>query len=804
MVSGRIAALAAGVALAAVAAGAVPAQAQTQRWSGQAAPVGGPQFGVQPTPPGTGFSHGLTPHNGPGVPNVGGTASGSLFTPVTPTRVLDTRDGTGRNGTVAPVHEGTTVGLDLSGVIPAGTTAVVFNLTATNVTDNTNVTAWPQDAVMPTTSNLNVVPGQTRPNLVTVAVNATRIVNFANHTGDVDLIADLAGYYTVGAGAGYTSQSPSRVLDTRDGTGQNGTAAPVGNNATITLDLSAVLPSSATAVVFNLTGTNVTNNTNVTAWPDGQPQPSASNLNLAPGQTAPNLVTVAVGANRKVDLSNHTGSVDLIADLAGYYATGSGNPFYSLTPVRAFDSRNGDPLGPNSSGAVPFTPWIPAGASAMVYNLTGTDASTATNVTAWPDGQPQPSASNLNLAAGETAPNLAITALGTGGAIRFYNHAGSVNLIMDIAGYFAPAPPACTASCVYAAGFNTTGQLANGTIGGTATSNYAQVPNFPRIAAVTGNDYNGFALRANGDVWAWGDNRYGGLGNTNGGGYGAAVVPAPVAALDGGVKAIAAAEFSAYALRTDGSVWAWGDNSVGEAGYDAAGGSTIQATPKAVPGLLSGVTAIAAAAGTGYALKSDGTVWSWGYNRNGELGAGRSDTFFPTATPIPGLTGVVSIGAGVSNGYAVKSDGTVWAWGSNLFGGLGTTAVHAGNQTDVSTTPVLVQGLSNIKSVGSGESDTGYAVDGNGNLFAWGSNYYGTYGNGTSGSYSTAAVQVPGLTNVTAVAPGIMAGTTVIADGKAYVWGGVQATSPTALPGAPGATVVGAGTYATYAIVPTP
>ncbi|WP_345033827.1 hypothetical protein [Kutzneria kofuensis] len=637
--------------------------------------------------------------------------------------------------------------------------------------------------------------GDVRPNLVTVAVGANRAVDLFNHFGSVDLIADLAGYYATGGGSLFTSMSPTRVLDTRDGTGTGGSKTPVGPNGVVTLDLSAVLPTTATAAVFNLTGTDTTASTVVIAYPDGTNRPSASNLNLVAGQTAPNLVTVAVGANRKVDLFNLSGSVNLIADLAGYYATDRGNPFHSLTPVRALDSRdaNGNsvnPYGPNTARPLDLTPWLPQTAASAVFNLTGTNTTASTVVTAYPDGAARPGASNLNLVAGQTAPNLSIVALGDDGAIQLYNLSGTVDLIVDVAGYFGPAPKPCDTGCVYGSGDNTHAQLANGSIGGSTTA-MTPIAGLNHVTAVTGGQYNGFALRADGTVWGWGDNSVRQMGNGKSTGY--STVPYPVSALDGGVKAIAGNGFTTYALRSDGSVWAWGDNTYGQLGNGTTNPTTV---PRRIPN-LTGVTQIAAGQASGYALLSDGTVWAWGRNANGELGnGGTTDQSAPVR--VGTLTGVTSIAAIWTGGYAVKSDNTAWAWGSNVYGGLGTTAT-----TGNATAPVQIT-LSGVKSVAGGAGFTGYAIKTDGTVWAWGDNTDGQFGNGTSGAVSANAVQVSNLSGVTALVEGNGGALALKPDGTVSAWGAGVGPTPGPVNGIAKATAVGAGATSNYVVVSSP
>ncbi len=138
-----------------------------------------------------------------------------------------------------------------------------------------------------------------------------------------------------------------------------------------------------------------------------------------------------------------------------------------------------------------------------------------------------------------------------------------------------------------------------------------------------------------------------------------------------GVRAIAGGQEAGYALRRDGTIWAWGANDEGQLGNGTIVSSTV---PVAVRN-LTGVTAIAASSegASGYALRGDGTAWAWGLNNTGQLGNGTDDT---SLVPVQvngttGLVGVTAISAGSFSGYALRQDGTVWAWGSNFFGQLG-------------------------------------------------------------------------------------------------------------------------------------
>jgi hypothetical protein len=201
-------------------------------------------------------------------------------------------------------------------------------------------------------------------------------------------------------------------------------------------------------VVLNVTVTGPTTPSFVTVWPEGASRPLASNLNFVPGQTVPNRVIVKVGTGGKVDLYNLTGSVDLVADVGGYFTDstpgGTGTRFVGLTPTRILDTRDGTggypvgAIGAGSSYAVSI--WgaggVPSGATAVVANLTVANPTAFSYLTAWPPDAPRPTASDLNFMPGQTVPNLVVVKIGAGGKINFYNFAGATDAVVDVVGYY--------------------------------------------------------------------------------------------------------------------------------------------------------------------------------------------------------------------------------------------------------------------------------------------------------------------------------------------------------------------------------
>jgi murein DD-endopeptidase MepM/ murein hydrolase activator NlpD len=369
----------------------------------------------------------------------------SKFHSFTPTRILDSRDGTGT--TQAPWAAGETRPLIVTGAggLPTtGISSVVLNVTVTAPQAAGFLTAWPNGLARPMVSNLNFTPGLTVANQVVVKVGAGGKVALFSNAGPVDVIADVVGYYDGGTGDSYNPLPPQRILDSRDGTG--GIHQPWAEGASHDVQVTGVggVPASGvSAVLLNVTAVDGTRPSHLSEWPTGQVKPTASILNFDTSDAVPNLVLAKVGAGGKISLFNNAGNVDIVADVVGWFGTATASNYTPLAGGRILDSRIGmgtpTGFGPQAVSDLQVTgvAGVPAsGVTAVVLNVTVTNPTDASHLIVWPSGGPTPTASNLNFVAGQTVPNLVVVKVGAGGKVSLFNNQGSVDVLADVVGYY--------------------------------------------------------------------------------------------------------------------------------------------------------------------------------------------------------------------------------------------------------------------------------------------------------------------------------------------------------------------------------
>jgi hypothetical protein len=241
----------------------------------------------------------------------------------------------------------------------------------------------------------------------------------------------------------FVSMTPQRLFDTRDGTG--GRVGPLSAQETWSFTVRGQfgVPADAVAVAVNLTAVDATEPTYVTAWPGGELKPFTSNLNPVPGLAVPNLATVRFGSAGDISFFNNAGSVQLLADIVGYFREGDSVGLLPLVPARLLDTRDGTggrlgALGPGESidllvagqGGVSATP------EAVALNVTVTGPTAGSYLTVWPSGEPMPLASSVNMAPGQTVPNMVLARVGSNGMVSIFNNSGSTEVIVDVLGCF--------------------------------------------------------------------------------------------------------------------------------------------------------------------------------------------------------------------------------------------------------------------------------------------------------------------------------------------------------------------------------
>jgi alpha-tubulin suppressor-like RCC1 family protein len=278
-----------------------------------------------------------------------------------------------------------------------------------------------------------------------------------------------------------------------------------------------------------------------------------------------------------------------------------------------------------------------------------------------------------------------------------------------------------------------------------------RIPGLSAIRSITAGDRHLVALAIDGTVLTWGENEAGQLGDGT-------LIPRETPALVpnlSNIISVKAGDVYTLALNQDGTVLAWGDNFYGQLG---SGDTTSSKVPRLIAG-LTGVRKIAAGFAHGAALTEYGAVWTWGHDHFD----GR-DINNANPTVMPDLFDVIEIGAGYEHTLAVKADGTVWAWGANYSNQIGN-----GSTSDFQATPVQVRNLANITKVAS-RYDHSLALAGDGTVWAWGYNFFGQLGDGTT-QIRRMPVQVSGLTDVIAIATSWNYSLAMRADGTVWTWG---------------------------------
>ncbi|QMU68391.1 hypothetical protein [Streptacidiphilus sp. P02-A3a] len=388
--------------------------------------------------------------------SLSGVTAGSDLTPFGPTRLLDT--GTGLGAPKAKVGPDSVLRLRIGGNhgIPTGVTAAVLNVTVADPTSSGHLSAYADGTALPATSNINFVAGQTVPNQVVVTVGADGYVDLYNASGGtVNLITDIAGYFSTTAASGYTPITPHRLLDTRKGI--RVAQAQVPGHSSITALIAGahkgVLPATGvTAVALNITASGAKGAGFLSVVPDGVTSITTSNVNFGANQTIANAAIAPVGADGRIRVYNGSAlPTDIVVDVVGYYSAASRGAYVPLPPTRLLDT------------AAPAVSALPGGdylhlalnvawanVTSWVLNTTVTDTATGGSLAVGWDpntqemylfgsaGRPAtPLYSSLNWTRGETVANLVQARPGPYGLVDFWNTGtGSTDLLVDAFGMY--------------------------------------------------------------------------------------------------------------------------------------------------------------------------------------------------------------------------------------------------------------------------------------------------------------------------------------------------------------------------------
>ena len=432
---------------------------------------------------------------------------------------------------------------------------------------------------------------------------------------------------------------------------------------------------------------------------------------------------------------------------------GDGTTANSLVPEQIFDLSDTTPpsgtMALNNGNATAYTPAVALDSSAVSG---ATALRTSTNGTTW--------------TAWRRVSAHGVAALGglPGSKTLYvqYHDWGYNTLQLSASVSLAPVPVSAggyhtlastSTGKLIAWGWNFYGQLGDNTT--TEEDAPLQIGTGTFWDAVSAGNYYSAARRSDGTLWAWGDNYYGQLGD---GSTTDRHVPTQIGT-DAHWAAVSVGDAQSLAVKSDGTLWAWGWNHYGQLGD----GSTTDRHAPAQIGTDTHWVAVGAGSDYSLALKSDGTLWAWGRNNYGQLGDNTT-----TDKQVPAQIGTDADWAGVSAGYghslALKTDGSLWAWGDNTYGELGdntTTSCLIPTQVDAGTQWLGVSSASGYHSL---------AIRSDGTLWAWGYNNLGEVGDNTAIDRHV-PTQIDAGTGWAAVSGGSFYSIALENDGSIWAWG---------------------------------
>jgi Cysteine-rich secretory protein family len=409
----------------------VTTQARTATWSFTVDPNAANGVAAAPPAPATPLTVAA-----PSGPAVG-------FQPLTPARVVDTRESVGATQLLGGVTK--TIQITGHGGVPTGASAVSANLTVVGPVGAGYLTVWNCSAVRPVVSTVNFAAGEVTPNAATVPLDANgRLCVYANST--THLVIDVNGYFADSGSTRFTPVTPVRLMDTRVPIGPSSRMAG-GQTVELRVAGTGGVPEGISAVALNVTSLESDEDGFVTVYPCDRPRPAASSLNPAPHRVRPNLVITPVSSSGMVCLYTLK-PVDLVVDVTGYLSDGSAGQFTPSTPFRFVDTRDlsrieinqgtgGTELQGGSVLTVPIAGvrGVPVDAIGVSLNLTITGGHGNGYITAWPCG-PRPTTSTANYAIGTAVSNGAQLPLAADGTLCLYSPY-TVHVILDVNGWWS-------------------------------------------------------------------------------------------------------------------------------------------------------------------------------------------------------------------------------------------------------------------------------------------------------------------------------------------------------------------------------